>query len=356
MIDNVVNHKLVKKNILIVFLSKGGIGEVILQTPFFRVLKQTRPELAIQMLLSKHNVSVVHNNPHIDQIHAYSDSNDLLAKILRLRKTRFSHVFIFDKSWKSTYLIRLLVKSSEYIGFKRRWWESVVLTKKIRYTAEKHDSLFYIDLIPWSISGVDLTPEIFIKEDEKKDVDLLVSKSTKLVCVLPGGARNPGVGDEPFRRWAVDNYIELTKKLIERGYEVLFVGNNTDNLIVQKIIATLNEENKNQIINVCGELSLVQSGYAIGKADLVVCHDSGLMHLASCFNDTMICLFGITSPVSLKPQRENVEFIWADQDIYTPDVRIFGTYKIDKKKRELYFKRITVDQVFELVVKKMVKL
>jgi len=79
------------------------------------------------------------------------------------------------------------------------------------------------------------------------------------------------------------------------------------------------------------------------------------MHLASCFNDTMICLFGITSPVSLKPQRENVEFFWADQDIYTPDVRIFGTYKIDQKNRELYFKRITVDQVFKLVVKKMAK-
>jgi heptosyltransferase-2 len=356
MIDDMANRNSVKQSVLLVFLSKGGIGEVILQTPFFRSLKKSRPELNIEMLVSRHNVGVLQNNPNIKKIHAYSDAKNLLTTIFRLRETRFSHVFIFDKSWKSNYLIRLLVKSSCYIGFKRRWWESALLTQKVHYKAEKHDSQYYIDMIPWNIPEYHLLPEMFVNDDEKKYVDSLIHKSPKLICLLPGGARNPGVGDEPFRRWAVENYIELSQKLIEHGYEILFVGNDTDNLIVQKILTTIDEDKKDRVFNVCGKLSLSQSGYAIGKAQLVVCHDSGLMHLASCFNDNLICLFGITSPVSLLPQRANVDYIWTDQDIYSPDVRIFGTYKINVRNRDLYFKRIDTDRVYQLAVRKMPEL
>lgn len=338
---------------LAIFLSKGGIGEVILQTPFFKALKTSKPHLHVNVLLHKSNVCVLENNPYVDRIYFYSNFKELLTTISILRNKTFNFIFIFDKSWKVNYLIRFTLKSACFIGFKRRWWESLFLTKKIEYNATKHETSYYLEMLTWLSFKAETAPQLFLKPEDKEFVDTLLTHKADMVCLLPGGARNLGVGDEPFRRWPKKNYQDLVRRLLETGYKILFVGGKSDNQIVDYIISGLESEYHSKITSLCGKLSLVQSGYAIGKAQCVVCHDSGLMHLASCFNPNLICLFGITSPVSLLPQVKGASYLWADEDIYSPSIRILGTTTAKKHLKPIYFTRITVDDVYQEVFSKM---
>lgn len=332
-----------KEKILVLFLSPGGIGEVILQTPFFRALREDFPESSIEILLSNTSKIVLKNNPTFKTIHTYQNPIEMLRKLRDMRSQKFNHCYILDKSWKSNYLARIFINSEQYIGFERRSWEALSLTSRVKYDASKAESIYYLDLLrcqhPHSCE-----PEMFPEDNDFQEVKQLFSfEGSKIVALLAGGAKNPGVGDEPFRRWSVENYCKLAELLAKDDYTILLVGGKGDleiNNRIEKVV-------KNKVINLTGKLSLVQSGIAISNADLVICHDSGLMHLASCFNSKLLCLFGPTSPHNLLPQKTGLNFIWEDEDIYNPKIRIYGTRSLPQHQLENFFKRLSFQEVYQ---------
>jgi ADP-heptose:LPS heptosyltransferase len=336
-----------KDRIITVFLSRGGIGEVILQTPFYRALRRSKPEVEIHAFLNASNATVLHRNPYINAIHTFLNTSDMIARLQSLHADSFDTCFIFDKSWKSNYLSRLLITSACYNGFRRRMWEALPLGSKVLYTAERHESRYYLDLLKNDCTD-DLKPEIFPSIEDRAIVDSTSSEfSHPLCCILAGGANNPAVGDEPFRRWPIENYRALANRLLANGYSILLAGGTADAELNRTIIMQAPEAQRGKIYDVTGRLSLHQSALMIGKSDLVICHDSGLMHLASCYARKLICLFGPTSPVSLLPKVPGTRCIWKDADIYSPRLRVYGTRKINVKQKDLFYKRISVEDVWK---------
>jgi len=335
------------------FLSPGGLGEVILQTPFYRALKKKDPDSFIDVLVHTGNKPVLENNPCIHRIYTYSSGKSLITVLTRILLTRkYEQCFVFDKSWKTNYLAMLFIRSRIHCGFKRNMWESLSFQKTIAYTAGKHETGYYLDMID-SPADTDPGPEIFpMNSDYDKVNHLIPSPDKPLICLLPGGARNEAVGDEPFRRWPIENYTALTERLLTTGFAVLLAGGETDRPTAEYLISHIPEEKRNCIVDLTGKLTFMQSCIAIGKACCIVCHDSGLMHMASCYGKNLICLFGVTSPVSLLPAVPGVSYLWADEDIYDRKVRIFGTRALDVNKRSIYFTRLKVDDVFQEILRK----
>jgi ADP-heptose:LPS heptosyltransferase len=270
----------------------------------------------------------------------------LIFQFIQLKFISFHTCFVFDKSWKSIYLSKIFIRAKEIAGFNRSKWESFLLTYKIPYDASNHESKYYVELLKCNHQH-DLSPQLFpLQSDFEFLNNSLLQVKNKIVAILAGGANNPGIGDEPFRRWPIEKYCDLAKKIIDHGYTILLVGGSSDISLNQEI------ENvcKPNCINFTNKISLVQSGIALSKASLIITNDSGLMHLASCFNNNLLCLLSTSSPVSILPNVKNAQFFWVDEDIYEKKGRIFGTFCIPNEKRALYLKRLSVFMVYEKVL------
>jgi lipopolysaccharide heptosyltransferase II len=332
-----------QKKVITIFLSPGGIGEIILQTPFYKIIKEHFPHSAITALVYSKLSIVLENNPNIDNICTYSSKSHLLRILMSLRPNHYDECYIFDKSWKSILLSKIFIKSKQLIGFKRTVIESLFLDQKIPYFAQKHESIYYLDMLGCNHTHT-LKPEIYpVSKDFEIITKFKFNSENKKVALLAGGANNMAVGDEPFRRWPQERYKEIASKFINDGYEIILVG-GTNDIKINNFIKDGFDINK--IYDFTGKLSLHQSGIILSYASLIICHDSGLMHLASCFNRNILCLFGATSPKTLLPQVDNAQFIWADEAIYSNSIRLYGTKTVSIETKQKFFKKLTVAEVF----------
>ena len=73
-------------------LELAGLGDAVMLTPFFRELKQARPEVKVSVLTSSRAAKVLENNPHIDRHYVASSPWSLIRLIPVLRRRRFDAV------------------------------------------------------------------------------------------------------------------------------------------------------------------------------------------------------------------------------------------------------------------------
>ncbi len=218
---------------LTVFLCQGGLGEVILQTPFYEQLKEGNPGAQVDALVFETNRQILANNPCISHLYTYSTIPGLL-KLLRSLPTRYRKCFILDKSYKSNYLSRLYIRSEEYVGFRRAAWEAFPLDTAVAYDASKHESFYYLDLIESQVA--EAIPSLYpLQEDYFKADVFFQNNNAKIICLLAGGANNRAVGDEAFRRWPTEHYRKVAQYFAEQGFRILLIGSESDREINESL-------------------------------------------------------------------------------------------------------------------------
>lgn len=99
----------------------GRIGDMILNTGAFRVLKETHPTATIDVLSSKHNFSIIENNPNISKFIIFDKSPIAFAKmILQLRRTNYDYYIDFKDHYSSeSALLAKLIKANIKVGFNK---------------------------------------------------------------------------------------------------------------------------------------------------------------------------------------------------------------------------------------------
>ncbi|MBD3392381.1 MAG: glycosyltransferase [Chitinivibrionales bacterium] len=338
------------QNIIVCFLNPGGIGEVILQTPFYEALKRLHPGSHLTVLTHRNTSDPVRNNPRIDELIQYTSPRELTSVFMSLRRRVFDQCFVFDKTWKSIYPIRLGIRAREYRGFNRRGWEALPLTRSVEYTGDRHETSYYFSLLDTTGDSFGGNPRMYPTHRDIDKVEQLFPGSAQgqWICLAAGGGANQSTGDVWFKRWPAQHYAALAEHLIERGYNILLVGGATDRYINNIILSRIGEH-RDRVCDLTSRCTLVQSGLAMGKTRLVVTNDTGIMHLAACFNQNLLCLFGPTSPFTLLPRVPNAWYLWGDAEAYSPQVRVFGTRVIDDCLKSQFFRALTVDRVYESI-------
>jgi len=128
------------------------------------------------------------------------------------------------------------------------------------------------------------------------------------IVIVPGGSKN-ALRDDFLRRWPIESYVELAKLFIIQGYEVMLVGANSDQWVGPYF------ENVH-VINLIGKTSLLELVQILDKADLIITHDTGPLHLATLTKTPLITLFGPTPASAVVPiGRENLQVFMAKTDV-----------------------------------------
>lgn len=108
------------------------------------------------------------------------------------------------------------------------------------------------------------------------------------VLLAPGGARNV-LRDDHLRRWPVESWVALARELHASGCQLTVIGAKSDAREAQPLLQAVPAAT-----DAVGKDSLDGLVERLARADAVVTHDSGILHLAQLTATPTVALFGPT--------------------------------------------------------------
>lgn len=111
------------------------------------------------------------------------------------------------------------------------------------------------------------------------------------ICVQIGAAN----GLPAPKRWLESSFRELIERLLQHpaGFAVVPVGDAGDAVISQRVCRGLMHE---RLIDTTGKASLAEAKILIAHCRLLICHDSGLLHLGNALGRPVLALYGPSDP------------------------------------------------------------
>ncbi len=138
---------------------------------------------------------------------------------------------------------------------------------------------------------------------------LELNKDKPLVALMPGAEFGPA------KRWPTENYAEIAKDLIQKGYTVILLGSPKDFDTAKEI----EQKSGCDLINLCGETSLLDAVDLLSCADLAISNDSGLMHIAAAVGIPQIAIYRSSTPEFTPPLNDKAIVLQAKFDSLTVD-------------------------------------
>ncbi|MBL0060174.1 MAG: glycosyltransferase family 9 protein [bacterium] len=263
-------------SILVIRLS--SLGDVLLCAPAMRALRTRFPEAKIDFLVASEFAEAAQLLPGIDSIITLNKNEGWrgLFRLRRLLSRRYEMIFDLQNSLRSSFLRMfcfplIWAKASRYRF--RRWL--LIRFKKDLYGNTKPVPLRYIEAME-AIGVVDdgLGLQLSVPTNDIHSV-----KSIKRAVLCPGAKHNT-------KRWPIENWEALARDLRQQGFELTVCGSKSEADDCRRVGGNQSE--------VLIDSPLKDLGQRMMQADVVVCHDSGLMHLASGVNAPLVAIFGPT--------------------------------------------------------------
>lgn len=307
-------------NVLIIRFS--SLGDVILTTGPIKLLKETYPTLKIDILTYKPYDLLFVNNPHVNNVISIERNMSLLAYINFLKNVIKNYSYVIDLQGNFKSSIAILFKKKHYALYKKytikrrlfakyRLFSSSLkshITERYLYGIKK---FFHVS----SNTLEELRPVIY----NKKNIE-----GGDTVVINPFASKKT-------KEWPY--FIELTKKLLNKGIRVIVIGNGyfpeMDNLI-----NITNKTDINHLIEV------------ISQARLLITTDSGPMHIGIALKKNIIAIFGSTTKeFGFYPIFENC-YVFEKNNLVCRPCHIHGRNKCSKKHFKC-MKDISIDEVFK---------
>ncbi|QYY35688.1 glycosyltransferase family 9 protein [Ruficoccus sp. ZRK36] len=110
----------------------------------------------------------------------------------------------------------------------------------------------------------------------------------------------PGTENSPEKRWPVTHWRTLITALLEAQPEadIRTFGTERDTPITREVTRDFAPE---RVIDRAGKTALVEFAGELAELDLLICNDTGGMHLANALGVPVLVIFGPTNPVRTGP-------------------------------------------------------
>lgn len=283
----------------ILLVQTAFIGDVILITPLIRAIKDLYPDSLLDVMVIPQTAGILENNSNINELVIFDKRKNKFISFMNtlkvIKKKKYDIAFSPHSSM-TTALLMYLAKIPVRVGFDR-WQAKYLLTHKVPHPEGKHKTEKNLHLLSlFSDKIFSIETELFPSEKMSEKASVLLSdlkeNSRKLIAVAPGSVWFT-------KKWPQEYYKNLVKKLSEKGYGIIFIGSIGERNICKEI------KPKKYSINLAGELSLLESAAVIAKCDLMICNDSGALHLANAVKTVVIAFFGPTvKSIGYYPFRE----------------------------------------------------
>jgi heptosyltransferase-2 len=272
----------------ILFIQTAFLGDLILSVPTLLQIKKRNPDRPLFVVCRKGLGDFLIKLKVCDQIFEVQKKNkksyDLVLKKLKI--FNFSTIYCAHESVTSV-LFQSRLKATTKIGFKK-WWNFCFFDKRVFKNKKLPEALRQMQLLAMvddeitkNISSFDYS-NLLAEVPKWASPLILTAVRKKQVIVFPGSVW-------PTKRWTLQGFIEVSRYLVNQGFQVLLLGSNEEKDLCLKIQSSVPE-----VINQCGVLSLYESTLLISESTLVISNDSGGQHLASLSQTPTVSIFGPT--------------------------------------------------------------
>ena len=334
------------------------IGDTILTVPFLRNLRRAEPDAWIAWVVAPGSTDVVRGIPYVDEliywdpvtIHAdcRATHRTLSAKIAFLRELRskgFDKAYVLKRSFSSA-VMAWLSGARERVGFDTEG-RGFLLTKGVKYRHDQHEVNNFLDVL--RADGVPVADdhlEAWLSEEEKAfAADFFaangISETDTVVGIHPFAANQT-------RAWHEDNYIEVAHALQRRyGVKIVIFGGARDVELGNYLKDRIAPEPVLAVANT----TLRQTMAILSRLNLLLCNDSGIMHLAASLGTPLAALFGPQSPVKFGPWGNGCKVIYSKFPCSPCRQKFFQECKPSPRSKPECMEAISVEDVLETIDK-----
>ena len=298
----------------ILIIRTDGIGDLLNSTPAIALLRQNYPSAEIVVLTRPLNASVLIGNPDVDRVLVFDRQGKhrhLTAQLKfyqSLRNEQF-HLVVAMQTATISHLIAFLSGASYRLGrYQKRFKSTLTHAWQGKYRkGETHEVDRNLTLVKLVCKGEGTRKLVFnLLPDEITQAAAHLSSwevrtDTFLIGIHPGGSSYD-------KRWPEKQYAELADKLVRQyNASILLLHGPDENELAQNIQKTMQSKT-----NIYAPKSIRELAALLSRCNMVVCNDSGPMHLAAALDVPTVAIFGPTDHVAWHPISENASIVRRD--------------------------------------------
>jgi len=272
----------------LVVRSPNWLGDAVMALPAVRNLKTMLVNDPLTVATPEKLAALWQACPFVDKVIALEHPKKLSTAARQLRAEKFGSVVLLPNSLRAAteaWMAGIPQRAGYARGGRR-----LLLTKAVpvppRNPVRLHQRFYYLDLVT-ALGG----PDDASLPALRKDFPAPASNAPFTIALCPGAEYGPA------KRWPAESFLAVAKHFVEKHRaKIVLLGATGDAAIAEEIAKQLPDAE-----NRAGKTSLAEFMAALASARLVICNDSGAMHVASALGTPTVTIFGSTEPLLTGP-------------------------------------------------------
>ncbi len=259
----------------------SSIGDIVLTSTLIRCLKQQVAGAEVHFITRNSFQSVLQHNPYIDKLWTIEKEIDEILP--QLQKENFEEIIDLHHNLRSLRLKQQLkVEAHSFNKLNLEKWLLVQLN--INRLPAKHIVDRYLEtLAHLGVKNDSKGLDYFISANEKVNMQRLPESHRQGFIAMVIGAKHAT---------KIMPSGKLAKIISLLNLPIVLVGGVEDKEKGEEIVRLAG----NLVYNSCGEFKLSESASILDQSQLVISHDTGLMHIAAALKKPIVSLWGNTVP------------------------------------------------------------
>ncbi len=289
------------KKTKILITRMGNIGDMLFITPLLSNIKKHIPNAQIYLLCPEYSKETLLRNPYIDYLFTFHTKtkkfiNKIHNAILfsKLKNIYFDFLLCLDTDKNVISFVKKLPRIKIWIGF----CEPAHIIKP--WDKNVHAADNYLSTLKEIIPSIDIKScqerfSFHIPQKLKDKVESFLTKNnlSNPILLCPSASQS-----KPHRFWPTENWILLIQKILNKTNLPIIVISRTSK---EKPIPELYKAFSKKIY-FWHSKTLTQTAALMSLSKIIVCLDTGTLHLATATsNSKIISLFGPSDPIHTGP-------------------------------------------------------
>jgi len=261
-----------------------------LVTATFGPLRERFPDAEIYLLTKSRYADLFENDPRLSGVLRWDPEERFRKQMAALRGMGFDLCVDLHANLRSCLVGGLLPARCIRYRKRRLARMAMVYAKSLPVRARTVLDLYGTALSRIGIKGGTDRPQLFldgniVSEMEKELEHWGLREEDEAVGVHPGARWEA-------KRWEAKSFAQVCDRLLESGRKCLLLGDEEDMPFVQEIVGRMS-----RVPTVlAGELGLRALAAVIQRCRVLLCNDSGPMHVATAVGTPVVAIFGPTHP------------------------------------------------------------
>lgn len=260
----------------------SSIGDIVLTSSVVRAMKEQLNNLELHYLTKEQFSSIVSSNSNVDRVFTMKKSIDEVVD--ELKKEDYDYIIDLHNNIRTASLKRKLKRPSK--TFNKLNVRKFLLVKfkwnrmpKVHVVERYFEAVKTLGVVNDQKAGNYFIPV----EDNIDTVKELGFNPREFVCLAVGAQFKT-------KQMPLDLLLEIVNASI---HPIVIVGGVMDRNVALEIISKTTNKH---VINTCGDYNLNQSASIVSQCHKLVTNDTGMMHIAACFNVQIVSVWGNTVP------------------------------------------------------------